>query len=217
MKKSFALLMAAILLISMAAGAAYAKYVTKKPLGGTVTITANLGKIELKEHLAERQPDGSYELKSGETDKNTYILLPGLDVKKDPFVRITEKTPIKTYIYVEVVSALDGSAVTFEVDEYDAVNNKDGKWIKADGATPKYGGVVYVYTGGGPTALAVDHNTKNLSQIYILKENIVKVGQKLNSQNKTDLGLDFYAAMYEVASGTNVANVYNNNPKNSNP
>lgn len=180
-------------------GGTYAKYVKDQTMGGTVTIQVSLGTIELWEHKADLNNDGTYTLDTTqEVLNNTYVLLPGLDIPKDPFVRITDKSPIPVYIFVEVTSALSGSALSFEVDVYDEINNRDGNWIEVAGATPKHSGKVYVYTGGTDKALAV---TGNISGIYILKDNQVIVGQKLNSKETTDLGLTFYASMYQVASG----------------
>lgn len=225
MKKYYALLMVAVLLISLAAGAAYAKYVTQEKLEGTVTITANLGTITLQEHLAVRQTDGSYVLTNTllpiaddpETDDdeaklgNTYTLLPGLDVPKDPHIVITNKTPIACYVYVEVVSKLDGSALTYEVDVYngdadDAEYNPGGKWIKLSGVIGKNGGTVYVYTGGTSEAKAVIDDLT----VDILENNQVSVSQHLNNEGmkKTGLGLSFYASMYQTAAGKTAEEVY---------
>lgn len=181
-------------------GSTYAKYVKQDSLKGSATIRAGLGKIELLEHEAIRQDDGSYTLdENSEVVANSYILLPGLDIPKDPFVRITEKSPIRAYVYVEVLNTLSGSALTFEVDAYNSTDNPGGNWIELTGITGKKGGKLYVYTGGTGTALAVTNETQNVDVIPILNGD-VKVGQKLNSKDTTDLGLHFYAYMYEVAS-----------------
>lgn len=231
MKKYYALLMAAVLLISLAAGAAYAKYVTQWEKNGTVTITANLGTITLQEHLYTRNADGSYS-KTGTllpmadnpetTDKdesalgNEYILLPGLDIPKDPHIVITNKTPIACYVYVEVVNALADSALEFTVD----TNN----WKELTEVTGKNNGTVYVYTGGTSEAKAVIDDLT----VDILENNQVSVSQHLNNEGmkKTGLGLSFYASMYQVASvlkgendsaETHAANVYAYyNPQNDN-
>lgn len=182
-------------------GSTYAKYVKQQTLEGTVTIKANLGKIELREHKAVRQEDGSYTLdKNSEVVANSYILLPGLDIPKDPFVRITDKTPIEAYVFVEVVSGLAGSAVTFEVDVYDADSNPNGNWIKLSGVTGKNGGTVYVYK---------ETVTSDIGPIHILKGNTVTVGQKLLHGKMNDLDLKFYACMGQTAAGADAAEVYN--------
>ena len=126
-------------------GSTYAKYVKQQTLEGNVTIRANLGTIELLEHKAERQNDGSYILDpKEEVNENSYIMLPGLDIPKDPFVRIKEKSPIRAYVYVEVLNTLSDSALTFEVDTYDSTDNPGGNWIELTGITGKKGGKLYV-------------------------------------------------------------------------
>ena len=193
----------AVLLVSMLGGAAFGKYIYSEKLGGKVTITANLGTITLLEHEAIRDPKlGSYSLGTKEVTSNTYTIIPGLDIPKDPFVTVDKASPIPVYVFVEVVSALNGSAVSYEVDEYHATKNPNGKWIKigGDGYEGKNGGTVYIYTGGGevPKQIANEDFTA-----YILKDNLVMVGQKLNAKDKiqANLGLTFYACMGEVAAG----------------
>lgn len=196
------LLIFAVLLASLAGGAVYAKYVTQKQFDGSVIITANLGTITLLEHKAERNADGSYRLLETTTDKNEYIIIPGLDIPKDPFVTVDKQSPIPVYVFVEVVSKLDGSAVSCEVDEYHATINPSGKWIKIGGDSykGKNGGTVYVYTGGGAVPKQI---TNEDFTAYILKDNLVAVGQKLNAKEKiqANLGLTFHACMGEVAAG----------------
>ena len=192
----------AVLLASLAGGAAYAKYVTQKQFDGSVTIKAELGTITLQEHTANRKEDGSYELLTSTTDKNEYIIIPGLDIPKDPYVAVDKASAIPVYVFVEVVSALNGSAVSYEVDEYHATKNPNGKWIKigGDGYEGKNGGTVYIYTGGGEVPKQIANEDFSA---YILKDNLVMVGQKLNAKDKiqANLGLTFYACMGEVAAG----------------
>lgn len=195
------LLIFAVLLASLAGGAAYAKYVTQKQFNGAVTITAELGTITLQEHTANRKEDGSYELLTTTTDKNEYIIIPGLDVPKDPFVTVQRASSIPVYVFVEVVSALDSSAVSFEID--------DANWkrLEIDGV-PYQGankGWVYYYTGGTGDAVAV---TADISEIYILKNNQVIVGQELLHDTPSNLGLTFYACMGQAVNGDALSLIY---------
>lgn len=198
------LLMFAVLLASLAGGAAYAKYVTQKQFDGSVTIKAELGTITLQEHTANRKEDGSYELLTTTTDKNEYIIIPGLDVPKDPFVTVQRASSIPVYVFVEVVGALDSSAVSFEID--------DANWkkISASENNGKHGGTVYVYTGGGDGPKIVTQNSDFTSPVYILKENKVIIGQELLHDTPSNLGLTFYASMGHIAAdGEQLADVYN--------
>ena len=206
MKKRFALLMVAILLLSMGAGTTYAKYVKQDKLEGSVTIKASLGSIKLVEHQALRQADGSYELiDNQETDKNTYILLPGLDVDKDPTVHIKEKTPIDCYVYLKVVTNLaDSYKVQYTVEN---VWKEISRTTQAGETT-----IVYVYTAGGSEAVAVDDTfgTKGTGEIPVLVGNKMIVSQKLDLP-ASKVYLNFFAYMFETSSGTTAESVYANN------
>ena len=172
-------------------GVAQAKYIHTAQLQGSVTVKADLGEVTVKEHQAIRKADGSYELGSEEVTSNSYILIPGLDVPKDPFVTVTNKSPIEAYVFVEVVSTLGESAITYEIDT--------DNWTEL-GITGKNSGKVYAYKN--PVSA-------NIGPIYILKDNHVTVGQKLLHMDTTDLGLTFYASMGQVAAGNTQADVYN--------
>lgn len=216
MKKSFALLIAVILLISMAIGATYAKYVTQKPLEGTVTIKAELGTIELWEHLAEDlDGDGEYTLNTTkEVTSNTYKLLPGLDVPKDPFIRITGKTPIEAYVFLKVVTNIQTDNEDMNTDENLADDHNvsytlTANWLKIKETTA--GDVttaVYVYSSDGATPAKVDETfgTNGNGIISVLKDNTIYVSQKLNVPT-AGVYLNFSACMYEVASGDNALTV----------
>ena len=102
MKKKFGmttgLLMIVVLLVSMAIGAAGAKYVSQEQTTGQVTITADIGTIVLQESQAVRQPSGAYTLDTANpVAENSYVLIPGLDIPKDPHVVITKQDANPTY------------------------------------------------------------------------------------------------------------------------
>ena len=197
----------AVLLVSMLGGAAFGKYIYSEKLGGKVTITANLGSIDIWESKAIRDQSGAYTLdESQRVKKNSYDLLPGLDIPKDPYVAVDKASAIPVYVFVEVVSKLGGSAVSFEVDTEN--------WIKISASENNgvHGGTVYVYTGGGATAKAIENESFTAC---ILKGNQVTVGQELLHGTPVNLGLDFYACMGEVAAGKSggtidLEAVYNN-------
>lgn len=194
-------------------GSTYAKYVKQQTLENTVTIKANLGKIELLEHEAVRLSTGEYDLTEkllpvqdnpettdvDETDLgNEYILLPGLDIPKNPFVRISGKTPIEAYVFVEVVDNLPAnSGITYSLT---------ADWTKLEGVTGAHGGTVYVYKD----VLTNAFGNNGSGDIPILAGDTVYVSQKLDKSVK-DLKLTFYASMYEVASGSDEVTVYNSN------
>lgn len=194
--KKVVLWLLAVALLCGLCGLVYAKYIQQETLPGTVNVQANLGQITLLEHKAVREDDGSYSLDPSETvTSNSYDLLPGLDIPKDPYVTVSNKTPIGAYVYVEVVSSLTGSAVTYEVDS---------SWLLLDGVTGVNGGAVYVYTGGTGNALSVTTDfTAN-----ILNNNTVTVGQELLNGTTTNLGLTFHASMKQAVEGKTAAEIY---------
>ena len=176
------------LMLTYMVGFAYAKYVQTHKTNGSVTITADIGTIVLQEHEAQKQPDGSYVLTDNVTVKNEYILLPGLDVPKDPHVVIEKPNDLPVYIYVEVVDGIgNGKGISYSLPN----------WKKLDDVTGLKGGAVYYYNSEITTS----------QTIYILDNNTVEVSQKLDKSIK-DLYLKFYAYMYQAAAGSDAAQVY---------
>ena len=119
---AFAMLAVLIGLCSMA----YAKYIQQDQLKDTLMITADIGTIELLEHQAERNLDGSYSLNdvllpilddpdtTGVDEAvlgNTYDILPGLDIPKDPFVKIEKTDNISVYVYVKIHDSIDNDFI----------------------------------------------------------------------------------------------------------
>ena len=190
-------------------GNAYAKYVKQDKLEGSVTIKAELGTIELWEHLAEDlDGDGEYTLNTTkEVTSNTYKLLPGLDVPKDPFIRITGKTPIEAYVFLKVVTNIQTDNKDMNTDEnlgddHNVSYTLTANWLKIKESTA--GDVttaVYVYSSDGTTPAKVDETfgTNGTGIISVLKDNTIYVSQKLNVPT-AGVYLNFSACMYEVAS-----------------
>lgn len=196
-----ALLILAVLLLSGLMGAALGKYIRTMSFPGKVTFSATLATgMKLQEHQVERQSDGSYETTpvllpdEGVAGKgNDYVLLPGLDIPKDPFITVEGKTSIPAYLYVEV---LDTTADTLSYTMAD-------HWLKLEGVTGKNGGAVYVYSTTNPvdarTPLAIDNTFGGT--VDILDGNTVTVSQKV-THGAAAGKLDFYACMGETAFST---------------
>lgn len=223
----------AVLLSSVLIGNAAAKYIYRNTWNATVTFTAELAdNVLLQEHLASRAPDGSYSLDSEVvTENNTYILLPGLDIPKDPFISIVDKSSIGSYLFLEVVETLDTVTETDPVTDQ-ATTHKPvdysltGDWLPLPGATGKHGGAVYVYAKDGVPVVIDDRLTAGkpdlTATIPILQGDRVTVSQYLKKYNVTENGdtdvLTFYAALNEIGKVTDggaerdrtPAEVYNN-------
>ena len=188
-----AMILAWGVILTTLGGYVFAKYVKNESFSGSVTIKAEIGTIELKEHEAVKNINGSYELTgkllpNEAVTGNIYTLIPGLDVPKDPHVVITKPNNLPVYVYVEVVSNLP-STITFEL--------ADG-WTKVDGVTAPNGGTVYVYN---------DAITAS-GTFFILENNKIMVSQKLLSDTTADIKMTIYAYMYQTAAGTDATQVF---------
>ena len=190
------LLIVLVLLLISLVGYAVGKYITTVESVGTVEFTATLAEnMLLREHEAVRQSDGTYKLDANTTvDANTYVLVPGVDVPKDPHIIIEGKTPIRAYLYVEIVDTLD----TVKVGQQDV--KLISYAITADWENTNevgtHGGTVYKYK----TVLKTDVP----DPIYILANNKVTVSQYIKrhdiTQNSDKDVLTFYAYMQEVTN-----------------
>ena len=181
------LLVLAIAIAISAAVWVYAKYIYQETIHGSLTITASLGKIDVWEHLAVRQNDGSYELNGTLVRRNDYYLIPGLDIPKDPFVQITEKTNVPVYVFIKVdTNPTDANHVTYGLLDC---------WKLVEGTSN-----IYVYSVDG-VACPVSSNM----DLPILQGDLVEVSQNLQIDGQ--VYLNFTAAMSQVDAGLNAAMV----------
>lgn len=177
--RRIALFAAALFCLSAVAFVAVAKYVKDVPFEGQVTFTADLADtFILTESEATRQTDGTYSLSGEQVPNNTYILMPGVDVPKDPKITITGKTAIPAYLYVEVSSNLPAT-VTYEMK---------GHWNLLTDVTGPKGGKVYVYD------TLLDGTPADLT-ISILENNTVYVSDELSRD--TAATLTFHAYLFQ--------------------
>ena len=185
------LVITAVLAVLLVVGGAYAKYIKDVPVSGNITVSADLaGSFELFEHEAVRDAlTGNYTLGENEVVSNSYTLIPGSDVPKDPTIRITDKSAIDAYLYVEIVSTLDG--VTFEIaDGWTPISAKDGR-------------VVYVYN--------TKINSSNMpnGEIQIINNNLFKVTDQIKF--KAHQVITFHAYMAQAVGTQNAADTFNAN------
>lgn len=191
------LLVALTLLLAALMGFAVGKYKNTISIKGTITFSARLAEdVLLQEHEAVRQPDGSYQLNTGKTlQGNTYKLIPGLDIPKDPHIIIKGKTPIPAYLYVEIVDTLDTAKIGQEDVKLISYAVADS-WERTD-LTGANGGTVYKYN----TVLS---NENFSDPIYILADNGITVSQYVKSYDYTANSdqdvLKFYAYLEEQTS-----------------
>lgn len=106
-KKTLTIAIALVLVVALAVGATYA-YLTATTKAVTNTFTAGgavaANDLTLKEHVATPNTDGSYKLGNtylGEGEGNSYVVLPGVNLPKDPTVTV-EKSTGTYYLFVTV-------------------------------------------------------------------------------------------------------------------
>ena len=191
-------LLSAIVVLSMIlvclCTVAYAKYMESIAVGGgTVTISADIGTIYLQEHEAVRNAHGAYELTDEPGENKYYILMPGVDIPKDPYVTVKKTSTLEAYVFIKVDAELpDG--VSFQLtDVWQAVKGKSG---------------VYVYCQNGEPVKVVG----DIESIPVLKDNKIFVSQKYQGG---ECQFQITAYLYQVAAGQDAAEVYGEYP-NSN-
>lgn len=110
------------LALAMAAGGTYAKYATTKTVKGTLTVTANLGSIEMDESII------------------TGSIIPGVDISVEHDVRVTDKTSIPAYVYLVLdINITDNTLEFSPSDEWEEISKTTKDGIKT---------IVYVYADG---------------------------------------------------------------------
>lgn len=185
-----ALFLVSLVLITAFSSAVYAKYIKKTDFkGNTVTIQANLAEdFTLTESKANRTEMGDYVLDTTTpVQTNQYVLMPGVDIPKDPTIKITGKTALPAYLYLEVVDTNTDSAIKYDMAD---------RWQLLAGVTGPNGGKVYVYNE------TVDGSTANM-EIQLIKGNTVYVGQTLvHSASAKPFSIKFHAYLLQKPDGT---------------
>ena len=149
-KKTLTIAIALVLVVALAVGATWA-YLTAQTKAVTNTFTAGgavaANDLTLKEHVATPNTDGSYKLDNTYLDEgkgNSYVVLPGVNLPKDPTVTV-EKSTGTYYLFVTVEK---GSGF---VGENAPLSYKtDSAWkqleISAEGTTNVANKELYVYS-----------------------------------------------------------------------
>ncbi|MBO5157989.1 MAG: InlB B-repeat-containing protein [Lachnospiraceae bacterium] len=203
-----------------------AKYTTSVSVRGNVTFSADLAdSLSLYEHQANRKTDGSYELtdvKVGtvidpETREpltdirgNTYQVMPGVDIPKDPQIEITGKSALDSYLYVEIEDSLAQSDASDSIKKTIQYELTD-EWLKLAGVTGPNGTTskptsVYVYKGVDSVPMILDETftpadnsvtpSKETTKIIkILKDDTITVGENYSS---ADFVLNIYAHLLQI-------------------
>ena len=168
-----------IMLTSFAAG----KYITSfEGYNATVTFSAHLAaNMEILEH--PHSGYGVYTLKTEEkpiytSTAGSYDIIPGVDIPKDSYVKISGKTDIPAYLRIEVSS--NNPAVSWEIN--------DTYWKEKDGA--------YFYwdtENDEPKEITAD-----LDKIYIFKGNEIRVSDSLLDNGRREFEINIKAILEEI-------------------
>jgi hypothetical protein len=188
---------AALLAAAVIGATVGAKYVKEIRIPCRLIIVANLAdRVAVLEHEPLRQPDGAYLLGYTEVSESEFVLMPGVDAARDPFIRIEGKSDIPAYVYIEVVSTLD-KKVTFElIDEV---------WEKLDGVTGQNGGEIYAYCD----TVASD-NGQDIT-IPLLDGSIVTVSHTYIAADEAETELSFYPYMARADEDRTAAECFDKN------
>jgi hypothetical protein len=178
------------------AGVVSAKYIKQIRTDGSITVSAKLAEsIEVKEHQATRNTDGTYTLGTAEVETNSYMLMPGVDIKKDPFVRVTGYTGMPAYLFVKVESTLPDNVTFAPANGWTALPDNAGVYYRELGknSVPAQGALEI-------PVLAADNSGNTLT----VSDKLVRPGQEY-SMNFTayiaqNIGQGEVAA-YKTAAG----------------
>lgn len=164
-KKTLTVAIALVLVVALAVGATYA-YLTAQTKAVTNTFTAGgavaANDLTLKEHVATPNTDGSYTLSNTnyvkEGEGNSYVVLPGVNLPKDPTVTV-EKSTGTYYLFVTVEK---GSGFTGTNPPLSYKTDSAWKQLKIEGTTNVANKELYVYsvtTDGTTTYIQPQSNT----------------------------------------------------------
>lgn len=163
--------------------------------GGGSLFTDASGALVLDESQAVKGEDSTYTLDTSKrVTTNSYEILPGTTVPKDPTVQVTGKNAIPAYLFVEIVDATNANLTWTAADG----------WSEVSGVTAPHGGSIYVWN----TTLADTANTEGGAtySISVLKDNKITVADvedlALGEEGQT---ITFYAYLAQAVIGDSVA------------
>ena len=173
------------------AGVVSAKYIKQIRTDGSITVSAKLAdSIEVKEHEATRNTDGTYTLGTAEVTSNSYMLMPGVDIPKDPFVRVTGYTGMPAYLFVKVESTLPDNVTFALANGWTALPDNAGVYYRElENSVPAQGALEI-------PVLAADNSGNTLT----VSDKLVRPGQAYT--------LSFTAYIAQKVAGQTAAQAY---------
>lgn len=209
-KKTLTIAIALVLVVALAVGATYA-YLTATTGPVTNTFTAGKavaqGDLKLYEHLANQNTDGTYSLdkKANTVTSNTYTVMPGVNLPKDPTVEVTAANG-PYYLFVEVTKGakVDGDTLKYTVDS--------SKWFRLTSIKDRE---VYVYAVDGAEATILNDKlnaTPVLEAISATDPNTIQVSTdnaKVAALTKDNSALTFQAYACQAAGFQSATEAFN--------
>lgn len=227
-KKLIITIVALVLVCAVAIGGTVAYLVAESNDGAGITNTftstgglvvdpedkPGTGTFEIIEHAVKTNDDGTLELDTENdpsTAGNTYKVLPGIDLPKDPAINIVGKSDIASYLFIEVVDNLtEGIYEDYELEAVWQPLKVEGVQVEGNN-----GGLIYYYAakaGDKPTPdtsatiLCAEEGKTTDIKVNILKDNKLTVKADADLSNLPDGSegspydtLEFYAYLAQSA------------------
>lgn len=159
-----------VFLIISCTSITYAMFVDYASLKDNSANVAKFGNVELKEHKPIYNR-GIYELSKEviSAGYSNYIVLPGVDIAKDPFLVLSGNFDVSYKLYLKISKNL--STITFSIDEGDGENQG---WSLVENTTD-----TYIFNGD----IEFDNESKRSKEINIIKDKKLYVSDKYYGEN----------------------------------
>ena len=193
----FPLLLLAIVVLSSSIYSVGAKYAHPETLKSTIVISTKLvDKISFFENEAVLQPDGSYILNNNKVNENSYTVMPGVDIPKNPQFLIEEKSGFPSFLMLEVVENVPSSI------SYSLIEN----WMPINIVGPN-GGAIYAYSSDGISPLVLDESF-SLGRVSVLTNDMIYVSDTAKAGDVFDI--DFYGYLVQQIEDNSAADSFTN-------
>lgn len=201
-KKTLTIAIALVLVVALAVGATWAYLTaTTGPVKNTFVAggAVKQSDLELFEHVANKKTDGSYTLGSDTTTNNEYTVMPGVNLPKDPTVKVTAANG-PYYLFVKVTEGANFNKNIF------GYSIDDAAWKQLKDADGKDVAGVYVYTTDKTNAaILTGAVTAN-----VLKDKVVTVADADSiTLAEADCTLTFQAYACQSAGFKTAAEAFN--------
>ncbi len=139
--------------------------------------------------------DTIYTFGSKTTDGLDYIVVPGMDIPKDPRISTDGKNGTPCYLYIEVIAEQVPETVTFSIAE---------EWIPLTDVPGRYGGDVYYYE-------TIIQPGEKLDRIGIIENQKVYVSQDYSAGDPFRIAFRGY--MIQAADGYTASDLFRGHMK----